>query len=154
MKTEAAGKQPKKYRKIFLKPTLERNIFLTYSLIKEQDLLFNSLSKLQTKPLPSIRHICAFSRGVLNVRSTRSHPTLAPRPQICLIEGNGFCAVAGEGELNRRGDLGTEVDVFCPLPQILATTILIQTKSSQRQPGKRTDTLYLWPRSYETVVKC
>ncbi|MFR7488601.1 hypothetical protein, partial [Anaerobutyricum hallii] len=134
MKTEAAGKQPKKYRKIFLKPTLERNIFLTYSLIKEQDLLFNSLSKLQTKPLPSIRHICAFSRGVLNVRSTRSHPTLAPRPQICLIEGNGFCAVAGEGELNRRGDLGTEVDVFCPLPQILATTILIQTKSSQRQP--------------------
>ena len=24
---------------------------------------------------------------------------------------------------------------------------LIQTKSSQRQPGKRTDTLYLWPRS-------
>jgi len=62
-----------------------------------------------------ISHICAFSRGVLNVRSTRSHPTLAPRPQICLIEGNGFCAVAGEGELNRRGDLGTEVDVFCLL---------------------------------------
>ena len=118
------------------------------------ELLFNSLDKLQTKPLPSIRHICAFSRGVLNVRFMRSHPTLAPRPQICLIEGNGFCAVAGEGELNRRGDLGTEVDVFCPLPQILATTILIQTKSSQRQPGKKTDSLYLWPQSYETVVKC
>jgi len=32
----------------------------------------------------------------------RSHPTLAPRPQICLIGGNGFCAVAGEDELNRR----------------------------------------------------
>ena len=48
-----------------------------------------------------IRHICDFSRGVLNVRSTRSHPTLAPRPQICLIGGNGFCAVAGESELNR-----------------------------------------------------
>jgi len=31
----------------------------------------------------------------------RSHPTLAPRPQICLIRGNGFCAVAGEDELNR-----------------------------------------------------
>ena len=27
---------------------------------------------------------------------------LAPRPQICLIGGNGFCAVAGEGELNRE----------------------------------------------------
>ncbi len=31
---------------------------------------------------------------------------------------------------------------------------VIQTKSSQRQPGKREDILYLWPRSYETVVKC
>ena len=79
------------------------------------ELLFNSLDKLQAKPLPSIRHICAFSRGVLNVRFMRSHPTLAPRPQICLIEGNGFCAVAGEGELNRRGDWGTEADVFCLL---------------------------------------
>ena len=78
-------------------------------------LLFNSLDKLQTKPLPPIRHICDFSRGVLNVRFMRSHPTLAPRPQICLIEGNGFCAVAGEGELNRRGDWGTEADVFCLL---------------------------------------
>jgi len=45
----------------------------------------------------------------------RSHPTLAPRPQICLIGGNGFCAVAGEDELNRGGDLGTEADVFCLL---------------------------------------
>ena len=79
------------------------------------ELLFNSLDKLQTKPLPSIRHICDFSRGALNIRFMRSHPTLAPRPQICLIEGNGFCAVAGEGELNRRGDLGTEADVFCLL---------------------------------------
>ena len=35
---------------------------------------------------------------------------------ICLIGGNGFCAVAGEGELNRRWeDLGTEADVFCLL---------------------------------------
>ena len=69
-------------------------------------LLFNSLSELQTKPLPPIRHICDFSRGGLNVRSTRSHPNLAPRPQICLIGGNGFCAVAGEGELNRRRGFG------------------------------------------------
>ena len=50
---------------------------------------------------------------MLNVYSIRSHLTLAPRPQICLIGGNGFCAVAGEGELNRGGgDLGTEADVF------------------------------------------
>ena len=64
-------------------------------------ILFNSLRELQTKPLPPIRHICDFSRGALNVRSMRSHPTLAPRPQICLIGGNGFCAMAGEDELNR-----------------------------------------------------
>ena len=64
-------------------------------------LLFNSLSELQTKPLPPIRHICDFSRGALNVRSTRSHPTLAPRPQIWLMKFAGFCAVAGEDELNR-----------------------------------------------------
>jgi len=36
----------------------------------------------------------------------RSHPTLAPRPQICLIGGNGFCAVAGEDELNRGRGFG------------------------------------------------
>ena len=70
------------------------------------ELLFNSLDTLQTKPLPPIRHICDFSRGALNVRSTRSHPTLAPRPQICLIGGNGFCAVAGEDELNRGRGFG------------------------------------------------
>ena len=80
------------------------------------DLLFNSLDKLQTKPLPSIRHICAFSRGVLNVRSTRSHPTLAPRPQIWLMKFTGFCTVAGEDELNGKWeDWGTEADVFCLL---------------------------------------
>ena len=50
-------------------------------------MLFNSLEKQQTKPFPPIRHIC----------------------------GTGFCAVAGEGELNRGGDLGTEADVFCLL---------------------------------------
>ncbi|RGZ83873.1 hypothetical protein DW972_05615 [Anaerobutyricum hallii] len=33
----------------------------------------------------SIRYICDFSRGVLNVRFMRSHPTLAPRPQIYFI---------------------------------------------------------------------
>jgi len=35
--------------------------------------------------------------------------------EIYLIGGNGFCAVAGECELNRGGDLGTEADVFCLL---------------------------------------
>ena len=80
------------------------------------ELLFNSLDKLQTKPVNFISHICAFSRGVLNVRSTRSHPTLAPRPQIWLMKFTGFCAVAGEDELNRKWeDLGTEADVFCLL---------------------------------------
>ncbi|RGZ83463.1 hypothetical protein DW972_06295 [Anaerobutyricum hallii] len=53
-----------------------------------------------------ISHICAFSRGVLNVRSTRSHPTLAPRPQIWLMKFTGFCTVAGEGELNRIRGFG------------------------------------------------
>ena len=80
------------------------------------ELLFNSLSELQTKPVDFISHICAFSRGALNVRSIRSHPTLAPRPQIWLMKFTGFCAVAGEDELNRRcEDLGTEADVFCLL---------------------------------------
>ena len=83
--------------------SVSRISILTINKIEQnvKGLLFNSLSELQTKPLPRIRHICDFSRGVLNVRSTRSHPTLAPRPQICLIRGNGFCAVAGEDELNR-----------------------------------------------------
>ena len=38
----------------------------------------------------------------------------APRlkSQIWLMKFTGFCAVAGEGELNRGGDLGTEADVF------------------------------------------
>ena len=39
----------------------------------------------------------------------RSHPNLAPRPQICLIGGNGFCAVAGEDELNRQGIWGQKL---------------------------------------------
>jgi len=65
-------------------------------------LLFNSLSELQTKPVNFISHICAFSRGALNVRSTRSHPTLAPRPQIWLMKFTGFCAVAEERELDRE----------------------------------------------------
>ena len=64
----------------------------------------------------NIPYICDFSRGVLNVRSTRSHPTLAPRPQIWLMNFTGFCTVAGEDELNGKWeDWGTEADVFCLL---------------------------------------
>ena len=79
--------------------------------------LFNSPSPATAqKPLPPIRHICDFSRGVLNVRFMRSHPTLAPRPQIWLMNFTGFCTVAGEDELNRKWeDWGTEADVFCLL---------------------------------------
>ena len=40
-----------------------------------------------------IRHICDFSRGVLNTRSTRSYPTLAPRPQIRILSFSEGCAL-------------------------------------------------------------
>ena len=36
---------------------------------------------------PADTSICDFSRGVLNVRLTRSHPTLAPRSQIEVSAG-------------------------------------------------------------------
>ena len=39
-------------------------------------------------------------------RVERTFNTPRLKAQICLIEGNGFCAVAGEGELNRRGIWG------------------------------------------------
>ena len=83
-------------------------------------LLFNSLDKLQTKPLPPIRHVCDFSRGVLNVRFMRSHPTLASRPQTCLIGGNGFCAVAGEDELNSRWGFVGQKLMYSAYPRIYA----------------------------------
>ena len=84
---------------------------------KSSHFLFNSSSPATVqKPVNFISHICAFSRCVLNVRSTRSHPTLAPRPQIWLMNFTGFCTVAGEDELNRKWeDWGTEADVFCLL---------------------------------------
>ena len=84
---------------------------------KSSHFLFNSSSPATVqKPVNFISHICAFSRCMLNVRSTRSHPTLAPRPQIWLMNFTGFCTVAGEDELNRKWeDWGTEADVFCLL---------------------------------------
>ena len=61
-------------------------------------ILFNSPSPATVqKPVNFISHICAFSRGVLNVRSTRSHPTFAPRPQIWLMKFTGFvCCLLNE----------------------------------------------------------
>ena len=46
---------------------------------KYKILLFNSLSELQTKALPPIRHICDFSRGGLNVRSCAHIQTAATK---------------------------------------------------------------------------
>ena len=43
-----------------------------------------------------IRHICDFSRCGLNVRLQRSHPNLAPRPQICFIYLQEFCSLAAQ----------------------------------------------------------
>ena len=43
--------------------------------------------------------------------------------------------------------ISEQAENFYPLPQNPYNYYLIQTKSSQRQPEKRTDTLYLWPRS-------
>ena len=57
-------------------------------------LLLKKSNLLQTKLTPAeryIRHICDFSRGVLNTRLKRSYPTLAPRPQICLMYRSAGC---------------------------------------------------------------
>ena len=35
----------------------------------------------------------------------RSHPNLAPRPQICLIGGNGFYAAAGDVYKRQEKDI-------------------------------------------------
>ena len=50
--------------------SVSRISILTINKIEQnvKGLLFNSLRELQTKPLPPIRHICDFSRCVLNVR--------------------------------------------------------------------------------------
>ena len=77
-------------------------LFVFYFPIPSIDyLLFNSLDKLQTKPLPPIRHICGLEASVGCERVERTFNAPRLKSQICLIGGNGFCAVAGEGELNR-----------------------------------------------------
>ena len=50
--------------------------------------------KNQTTPENERIHICDFSRGVLNVRFTRSHPTLASRSQIWILSFSGVCLLA------------------------------------------------------------
>ena len=80
-------------------------IVYTICLPTSSILLFNSLRDRRPRR-DTISYICDFSRGGLNARFMRSHPTLAPRPQICLIGDNGFCAVAGEDELNRGRGFG------------------------------------------------
>ena len=76
--------------------------------------LFNSLSpSTAQKPMNFISHICGLGASVGCERIKRTFNTPRLKSQICLIGGNGFCTVAGEVELNRRGDLGTEADVFC-----------------------------------------
>ena len=62
------------------------------------------LTKL-TNSEEEIKHICDFSRGVLNTRSTRSYPTLAPRPQICFISSSLFCLLAADDSENQLEDL-------------------------------------------------
>ena len=59
------------------------------------ELLFNSLSKLQTKPLPPIRHICDFSRGVLNVRLSVRIQHLLPGHIYGVYSVLRFCFSAG-----------------------------------------------------------
>ena len=65
-----------------------------------------------------IKHICDFSRGGLNVRLKRSHPNLAPRPQICFIYLQEFCSLAAQ-KISWR-DLGKRTgDVEVPGNEIL-----------------------------------
>ena len=67
-----------------------------------------------TPPTP---YICDFSRGGLNVHLQRSHPNLAPRPQICFIYLQEFCLLTAQKiswrDLGKRtGDvevLGNEI---------------------------------------------
>ena len=65
-----------------------------------------------------IKHICDFSRCGLNVRLQRSHPNLAPRPQICFIYLQEFCSLAAQ-KISWR-DLGKRTgDVEVPGNEIL-----------------------------------
>ena len=58
--------------------------------------LFNSSSPATAqKALPPIRHICSLGASVGCERVKRTFNTPRLKSQICLIGGNGFCAVAG-----------------------------------------------------------
>ena len=77
--------------------------------------------------------ICDFSRGVLNTRSTRSYPTLAPRPQIRILSFS-------EGwlwQLSQIQNLFSRTFyISCLLPQILPITILIQLSLATVSPER------------------
>ena len=55
-------------------------------------------------------YLCSLSS--LNDLLYRSHHTASADHKYALLGANGFCAVAGEDELNRGGDLGTEANIF------------------------------------------
>ena len=88
--------------------SVSRISILTINKIEQnvKGLLFNSLRELQTKPLPPIRHICGLGASVGCERMERTFNAPRLKSQICLIGGNGFCAMAGEDELNRGRGFG------------------------------------------------
>ena len=70
---------------------------------------FSSHRQKHSRPIPPI---CDFSRGVLNVRLKRSHPTLAPRPQKDYIILSGlycyrFCCHARLKRINSESKART-----------------------------------------------
>ena len=67
------------------------------------------------KPVNFISHICGLGASVGCERVERTFNAPRLKAQIWLMKFTGFCAVAGEDELNRGGDLGTEADIFCLL---------------------------------------
>ena len=63
---------------------------VTNSLNPACRLLFNSLSELQTKPLPPIRHICGLGASVGCERVERTFNTPRLKAQIWLMKFTGF----------------------------------------------------------------
>ena len=80
----------------------------------KEGLLFNSLRDRRPRR-EKISYICGLGASVGCERVERTFNTPRLKSQICLIRGNGFCAVAGESELNRGGGLGTRCESFCLL---------------------------------------
>ena len=92
-----------------------QNCFFVYPII---DCNLKNLPQAKRRPRREpIPYICDFSRGGLNARFKRSHPNLAPRPQICFIYLQEFCLLTAQKiswrDLGKRtGDvevLGNEI---------------------------------------------